>query len=320
MKHPLVKLLFKPSTRAFYEQARARPDFSLLNWLHGYVYGRWPYLYISVGTGRHPLADLFKPLYRLFQGPPDSGQREAQYAGKSTVADSYHGKVMPLEQAQKLVAVHRDIDLGDLEQVIPYAKARDIMLQNPKHIVALECPCRASRPAPCLPLDVCLIVGEPFAGFIAEHHPSRARRITQKQALGILQAEQQRGHVHHAFFKDVMLDRFYAICNCCSCCCGAMQAQRNGIPMLAASGYACGIDQELCTHCGLCAKHCQFSALTLDGKRLALDASRCMGCGVCVAKCPAHALMLVRDPGKGIPLDIHRLSADTLSLCLLDFQ
>jgi hypothetical protein len=25
-------------------------------------------------------------------------------------------------------------------------------------------------------------------------------------------------------YKDAMLGRFYAICNCCSCCCGAMEA------------------------------------------------------------------------------------------------
>jgi tRNA (Thr-GGU) A37 N-methylase len=27
-------------------------------------------------------------------------------------------------------------------------------------------------------------------------------------------------------YKDAMLGRFYAICNCCSCCCGAMQAHQ----------------------------------------------------------------------------------------------
>jgi ferredoxin len=301
---------FKPSTRAFWEQAKARPDFSLAGWLHGYVYGRWPYLYIAVGTGRHPLTRLFKPLYRLFKGPPDSSDQSSRISGKIAFANGYHGKVMPLEQARKLVSINRNIDLGDLEQVIPYASARDIVLQNPDHIVALECPCRASRHSPCLPLDVCLIVGEPFAGFIAEHHPKRARRISRQEALDILSAEQKRGHVHHAFFKDVMLGRFYAICNCCACCCGAMQAQRNGVPMLAASGYVCAIDQEKCKQCGLCVKQCQFSALKLDGERLTLNTARCMGCGVCVATCPTQALKLMRDPGKGIPLDIHQLSAD----------
>lgn len=303
----LHHLFFKPSTRAFYDQARAAPDFSWTAWLHGYVYGRWPYLYISAGTGRHPLARLLRPLYRLFKLQQDKTSSDAAN-GKIAFAHGYHGKVVPLEQARKLVTVKQDIDLGDLEQVIPYAAARDIVLQSPGHITVLECPCRASRPEPCLPLDVCLIVGEPFAGFIAEHHPRRARRISQQDALDILAAEQQRGHVHHAFFKDVMLGRFYAICNCCACCCGAMQARRNGVPMLAASGYVCRLAPGLCKGCGRCVEHCQFAALTLDGDSVILDAAACMGCGVCAAVCPTGAVTLIRDPVKGDPLDIQQLA------------
>ena len=39
--------------------------------------------------------------------------------------------------------------------------------------------------------------------------------------------------------QDAMLGRFYAICNCCSCCCGAMNAWNNGTPILPSSG--CGV-------------------------------------------------------------------------------
>ena len=176
-----------------------------------------------------------------------------------------------------------DLELRGLEQVVPYPIARDIVLRHPDHIVALECPCRAERDDPCLPLDVCLIVGEPFASFIAEHHPGRARRITQEEAVEILRAEHERGHVHHAFFKDAMLGRFYAICNCCSCCCGAMQAFEHGIPMLASSGYIASCDASRCAGCCLCAQACPFGALSRDGFTLHVDASLCMGCGVCVS-------------------------------------
>lgn len=308
MKSFLQRLFIKPSTQAYTNEARKLPGYSKAGWLHGYVYGRWPYLYIAVGTGRHPLTWLFKGLYALFmkvQGRRPGNRDEAKIA----FAHGYHGKVMPLEQARKLVSVDRDLDLGDLEQVIPYAAARNLVLQSPDHIVALECPCRASRKEPCLPLGVCLIVGEPFAGFIAEHHPKRARWVSGQEALGILEAEQKRGHVHHAFFKDVMHGRFYAICNCCACCCGAMKAHRNGVPMLAPSGYICRVNHERCKHCSQCVKHCQFKALHLDGELLVLDPSKCMGCGVCAAQCPNQSLELVRDPGKGVHLDLHQLVA-----------
>jgi Pyruvate/2-oxoacid:ferredoxin oxidoreductase delta subunit len=179
------------------------------------------------------------------------------------------------------------------------------VLNDPDHIVALDCPCRAARSDPCLPLDVCLIVGEPFAGFMIEHHPDRARRITQARAAEILEQEHRRGHVHHAFFKDVMLGRFYAICNCCSCCCGAMQAYRNGTPMLASSGYVSEVDSELCIACGTCGELCPFDAVaSADGGIVQVHAEICMGCGVCVDACPVHAHELRRDPSKGEPLEI----------------
>ncbi len=88
------------------------------------------------------------------------------------------------------MSLNLSIDLGDLEQVIPYSLARDIVLKNPKHIVALECPCRAFRANPCLPLDVCLIIGEPFASFIIEHHPKCSRWLTRQEAEEILEVEQ----------------------------------------------------------------------------------------------------------------------------------
>jgi ferredoxin len=113
-------------------------------------------------------------------------------------------------------------------------------------------------------LDVCLVIGEPFAGFVIEHHPERARWITQGEAVEILEAEHERGHVHHAFFKDAMLERFYAICNCCSCCCGAMQAHRNGTPMLASSGYVAQVDNTLCIGCGDCEEYCQFHSISVQ--------------------------------------------------------
>ena len=109
-------------------------------------------------------------------------------------------------------------------------------------------------------------------------------------------------------YKDAMLGRFYAICNCCSCCCGAMRAWRNGTPMLACSGYVSQAESTLCTGCGLCVENCQFSALSLDGDGLAMvDAERCMGCGVCVSTCTQGALLLVRDPARGEPLEISEL-------------
>jgi ferredoxin len=305
----------RASTRSFVQEARHTPRYSVWDWLHGYVYARWPYLYIGIAVGEHPLARYLRPLTNLLSRvvaghQHDTHVPEEQRPNRPTFADTYHGKVVPPEAARRLVTVNQEVHLTDLETVIPYAMARDIVLHHPDHIVVLDCPCRAVRSNPCLPLDVCLIVGEPFASFVAEHHPRRSRWITPQQATEILDAEHQRGHVHHAFFKDAMLGRFYAICNCCSCCCGAMQAQRQGVPMLASSGYISQISAERCVACGACVRACPFGALSIDDGRADVNVERCMGCGVCISRCEREALVLVRDPSKGEPLELDRLMAN----------
>jgi NAD-dependent dihydropyrimidine dehydrogenase PreA subunit len=302
-------ILVRPSTRAFYKEGKKTPNYSLFDWIHGYVYGRWPYLYIGIGTGEHWLARVLGPLANFVSKVLPKSYREggSPTHQRITFADTYHGKVVPIQAAKQLVMVNEDIRLPNLEQVIPYALARDIILQNPDHIIALECPCRSARSQPCLPLDVCLVIGEPFASFVAEHHARRSRWINASQAVDILQAEEERGHVHHAFFKDAMLGRFYAICNCCACCCGAMQAQRNGTPMLASSGYVCQVDEDLCIGCGDCQEFCQFEALALGDMFMQVDLEKCMGCGVCVSRCTNDALSLSLAPEKGEPLNIIEL-------------
>jgi Pyruvate/2-oxoacid:ferredoxin oxidoreductase delta subunit len=120
------------------------------------------------------------------------------------------------------------------------------------------------------------------------------------------------GCVH--YYKDAMLGRFYAICNCCSCCCGAMQAHQRGTPMLASSGFVAQVDTDLCAACGTCIEFCQFAAISLDDGFAEVDTSACMGCGVCVAHCPQEAISLLRDPTKGGPLEIQKLIAHAAQL------
>lgn len=308
----LKDLFVAPSTREFIKEARKVPGYSFFDFLHGYVYGRWPYLYIGIGVGGHPLAKWLAPLGGSFNKLITKKKTTDPAEAKIAFADTYHGKAVPLETAKQLVQVNEPIQIPDLEQVIPYKRARSIIMKNPDHIVVLDCPCRLAREHPCLPLDVCLIIGEPFASFIHEHQPERSRRITSEEAVAILKAEDERGHVHHAFFKDAMLERFYAICNCCECCCGAMQAHRRGTPMLASSGFVAQVDEILCTGCGDCGEYCQFHALeVVDGVNQVIY-ENCMGCGICVSKCDNEAISLVADKTKGIPLEIHSLMEEAI--------
>ncbi|MGD2135735.1 MAG: 4Fe-4S binding protein [Gemmatimonadales bacterium] len=282
-----------PSTRRAIagRRDRARSDGGgggVLRAVHGYAYGRFTYQYIKIAIDW--LLPRMSP--RL----------------KRWWADRYHGKVLPTELACAVVRLDHDIPRRDLDQIVPYPMARDLVLDRAPSIVVLECPCRHARAEPCRPTDVCMLVGG--GDFALEHHPGRARRISQQEALDLLEAEHRRGHVHTAYFKDACDDRFYAICNCCRCCCGGLEAMvEHGVPMVASSGYVAQVDEGTCIACGDCEEVCPFGAVTL-GQRAQVDWERCMGCGVCEGQCETGAIALVRDARKGVPLDVRALGRE----------
>jgi Pyruvate/2-oxoacid:ferredoxin oxidoreductase delta subunit len=282
------------------------------DFLHSYIYARWPYHYIAIARGDHPLVKKLTPIFQAWRkifpkSKRDAIPRPSPTQATGTSADFYHAKVMPKKLAQELVLINEPINLPDLEQVIPYVRARAIIQQNPDQILLVKCPCRMAKDDPCLPLDVCLVIGEPFASFTLQHYPSRARRISQQEACRILENEDARGRVHHAFFTEMMLGRLFAICNCCACCCTAMKSHQRGTPVLAPSGYVAKIDDSLCISCGDCNQFCQFGALGLVDESNLIVQELCMGCGVCVNKCEQGAISLQLEPSKGIPLEIHKL-------------
>ena len=226
-------------------------------------------------------------------------------AARKWLGDRYHAKVMPYEHARAIIDIDQDIPLQDLEQIIPYPQARDLVLAAPPEITLYECACRARRENPCEPLMVCLVIGVPFADFVAEHNPDTSHRITREEALKVLEEEHERGHMHAAWFRRICLGRFYCICNCCSCCCAGIEGmKRFGTSSMTPSGYAAQVDIEVCTGCGTCASVCHWDAReVVDGKSVR-DWDHCMGCGVCASKCPTGASTLELDEGKGFPLDV----------------
>ena len=279
--------LLMPTTRKFIKTAGLR-RFLNLNALHGYIYLRLQKQYLKFLIKNNPISP---PFVRKF------------------ISDRYHSKVITPEQTAKLITLDKDIPLQKLEQVVPHHIARSIVLNaNPK-IVAFECGCRHARPDPCLPTQVCLFIGEPYAEFMLEHHPKESRELSQTEALELLEEEHSRGHLHSAWFKDAMMDRFYVICNCCKCCCGGIESMvKYGQPMMASSGYVVSSNKELCDACGTCIDLCAFDALSLNKEHILIDWEKCMGCGVCTDKCPNQGLSLVRDEKKGVPLDVELLT------------
>lgn len=281
--------LLRPSTWKMMREAGWR-RFLNLSGLHGYIYARWTNQYLNL------LVNYVFP--RL--GP----------RGKKWLSDGYHGKVLTEEQARAIIKIDQDIPLQDLEQIIPYPMARDMVLKGPPDVAAYECSCRHTRANPCQPTQVCLLIGQPVVDFVLEHNPHSSRRLTQDEALELLRAEHERGRVHSAWFKDAVLDRFYSLCNCCGCCCGGIEAMlKYGIPAVASSGYVAQVDEMLCAACATCEEACPFEAIQVNGNAI-VNWETCMGCGVCEGQCPNEAVSLVRDERKGIPLDVRLLAQE----------
>ncbi len=298
--------LVKDSTRAFFKLHGWR---NFGRFLHGYYYLARLDQYVKV---------LLRGFRALDRAVPESRKRlfRALFA---FVPDRYHAKVIRLEEAKKIVTLDRDVAVSPEtgKRVIPFEIANRIAIRNPDSIVVLDCACRKEKKNPCTPIDVCMVVGEPYASFVLEHakglHP---RRVSQEEAVRILEDCDRRGLVHNAYFKDAMGEQFYAICNCCKCCCGGIEVDRvvramgfeNPVRELAPSGYLAVVDRERCKGCGACVKKCPFDALRLEDEVAVVDPEACMGCGVCREFCPEDAIELREDPGHGLPLDVQALA------------
>jgi ferredoxin len=279
--------LIRPSTWAFLKESGIKSVFNL-NAIQAYLYGRWPSKYLGV------LYDTLIPRLRP--------------RGRKWWRDRYHSKVLTPIQAQSLIALEEDIIRQDLEQIIPYPMARSLVLNGPPEVAVHDCACRINSGNNCGPTQVCMVVGQPFVDFIVEHHPESSRRLTTMEALQLLEETHARGSVHAAWFSETMMGRFYALCNCCSCCCGGIKAMREyDSPMVASSGFVSQVDTDICIACGDCAQACPFDAITVEDFSV-VDWDKCMGCGVCETICASEAITLVRDELKGDPLDVRMLA------------
>ena len=320
-KSPEEKAQAKAALKLF-NRAYPRTSEGFKNKVHGYIYLKYMYLYIykmasglaRAGCGPNKAVRPPEELDEDVEELVNMCVHAANMGSMAIETNTYHAKVLIHDDAKKFFRLTEDLDLESLPKtVIPYEKARDAIIKNHDVLGVIECSCRRTRGDDgCWPRDVCITVGEPWVSFQEQFLVGgmKPRRITQEEALAILDAEHERGHVHNVFFKDACNDQIYGICNCCSCCCVALQAfLYANCPMFAPSGYVSQVDQDKCQGCGTCVDRCIFKAIEIkDGKRVWVDGRQCMGCGVCVDKCPHDALTLVRDdPARAEPFDLDTL-------------
>lgn len=184
--------------------------------------------------------------------------------------------------------------------ILDYEKASHI-IEEATHIGLGTCYCRHKMlhvDQACeidAPLDVCLTFGN-VARSLAENG-QHARLIDEKEAMYVLERSYAANLVQ---IGENVREEPAFICNCCGCCCEALQAARKFSPMqpVATTNYIPKISEE-CLGCGICEKLCPVLAISImindEGKAVAqVDNEVCLGCGICVRSCPKDSIELVR--------------------------
>jgi Pyruvate/2-oxoacid:ferredoxin oxidoreductase delta subunit len=232
------------------------------------------------------------------------------------VYKNYHAKVLTFDDARKILTLDRDISMiaDTAKKIIPFSAANKIVFSQPDFIAVMDCPCRLSRKQHCEPVNVCMAVGRTTAEFWLDHCARwHVRRVTQAEALELLEESVRLNRVIAAWLKTETGGRTGVICSCCSCCCGGIEGMKlarklkskEKLTNIASSGYSVLIDSQACISCGACVRVCAFDACrTVEGGSPIYDVEDCMGCGVCIATCPSGARVLARDESKGLPLDV----------------
>lgn len=310
-----------PTTKALYD---IFPEDKKEKFEDAYIYAKYLQEAVSVAISCIPSGiPMNEEAQKLAERSPDIVEHMKKYGAKILKSKEdgletsfYNPKVVELKNAIKLVTQEVDINLEVPLTVMPFKLARNIILKSPTAIAVGKCPCRAANPdCKCMPepYEVCFFIGDPIASFIAANN-KHFRKVTQEEAVEILKDCHKRGFVSEAFFKTDMGNRFYAICNCCSCCCGGVIIDNmfldGKLPYFNAAPSGCVAEiGDDCVGCEECVDKCQFHAIKLneDKSRAEVSIQRCMGCGVCEDQCPSEAITMRVEPSKGGILDLDEL-------------
>ncbi len=137
------------------------------------------------------------------------------------------------------------------------------------------------------PKEICMTFNNTAASLVRHGH---ARAVEVRECLDLLAQAYENNLVQ---FGDNVRENVNFICNCCSCCCEALLAQKRFGAMhpVHTTNFIPVIDHQICTGCGRCVKVCPVEALEL-GAKAQLNQEICLGCGVCVRNCPSNAIAL----------------------------
>jgi ferredoxin len=184
--------------------------------------------------------------------------------------------------------------------VLDYERA-SYTIETAKNIGVSTCYCRHKKHhtggACDAPLDICMTFSE-TAESLSKY--GYARKIDKVEGMELLAQAKEHNLVQ---FGENAQNNVSFLCNCCGCCCEALQAARkfSFLNPVHTSNFLPSINELTCTGCSKCVEVCPVEAMSLvsanDEKKpkrkiAKLNVDRCLGCGVCVNTCKNSALLL----------------------------
>lgn len=212
-------------------------------------------------------------------------------------------RVMPVESSlpgkDRNIPLH--IEISDPREVLPIDIITEMVRREPL-IGVSECYCRLAREnrgdGTCEHIrETCFTFNE-LAQTLIE--TGLAREVDASEAEEILVRAEEDGLIHNV---DNCQGELKALCNCCSCCCPAVQSYQRGVRNVnASSRYQALLIPDLCPNCGACVEICPVGAIYPGEFNPEIQFEECIGCGHCVTLCPEGAIhMSLREEQERIP-------------------
>jgi ferredoxin len=288
----------KDSTKGIIKMHGLRIDRALHHYLYLKYYDIYvKYFYLSARSAL-PFISSFKFTSMALKG----------------VFERFHARVLSRSEAQRILTLDENISFDDetSKRIVPFRYAYNILLQNPRTIAVVDCPCRKAFGGNSGDLNVCICVGNNAMFWLEHGKRLNVRKINQKEALEIVERERSKGSITTAWFKVATGGRSGVICSCHPDFCVGMRGMlmakdlkySEGVNNHAPSGYTISIDDKLCSNCEKCISVCHFKALAASVNTPLYDRKSCFGCGLCAESCPNSAVTMMPDPDRPIALDI----------------